>query len=101
MPTIFLLGPISSILVNKYGSRPIMIIGGCLAGSGLVAASFCNTVEGLYFCVGVIGGTYVHQCNMADPSHCRNQIPMSLFFFLFFVHVFVQFGPHEKAELFN
>ncbi|KAG9270838.1 monocarboxylate transporter 1-like [Astyanax mexicanus] len=49
-------GPISSILVNKYGSRPIMMIGGCLAGTGLVAASFCNTVQGLYFCVGVIGG---------------------------------------------
>lgn len=49
-------GPISSILVNKFGSRPIMIVGGCLSGTGLVAASFCNTVEGLYFCVGVIGG---------------------------------------------
>ncbi|GAA6089869.1 monocarboxylate transporter 1b [Tachysurus ichikawai] len=49
-------GPISSILVNKYGSRPIVIIGGCLASIGLISASFCNTVEGLYFCVGVIGG---------------------------------------------
>ncbi|XP_067100369.1 monocarboxylate transporter 1a [Osmerus mordax] len=49
-------GPISSILVNKYGSRPIMMLGGCLAGSGLIAASFCNSVEGLYFCVGVVGG---------------------------------------------
>ncbi|KAM6924958.1 monocarboxylate transporter 1-like [Xenentodon cancila] len=49
-------GPISSILVNKYGSRPIIIIGGCLAGSGLVAASFCNTVEQLYFFIGVVGG---------------------------------------------
>ncbi|XP_073765308.1 monocarboxylate transporter 1b isoform X2 [Danio rerio] len=49
-------GPISSILVNKFGSRPIMIAGGCLSGTGLVAASFCDTVEGLYFCVGVIGG---------------------------------------------
>ncbi|XP_026106505.1 monocarboxylate transporter 1-like [Carassius auratus] len=49
-------GPISSILVNKFGSRPVMIAGGCLSGTGLVAASFCNTVEGLYFCVGVIGG---------------------------------------------
>ncbi|KAL6457784.1 hypothetical protein MHYP_G00330140 [Metynnis hypsauchen] len=49
-------GPISSILVNRYGSRPIMIVGGCLSGCGLIAASFCNTVEGLYFCVGVIGG---------------------------------------------
>lgn len=49
-------GPISSILVNKYGSRPIMIVGGCLSGCGLIAASFCNTVEELYFCVGVVGG---------------------------------------------
>uniref|UniRef100_W5LAX8 Monocarboxylate transporter 1 n=1 Tax=Astyanax mexicanus TaxID=7994 RepID=W5LAX8_ASTMX len=49
-------GPISSILVNKYGSRPIMIVGGCLSGAGLIAASFCNTVQGLYFCVGVVGG---------------------------------------------
>ncbi|XP_023812711.1 monocarboxylate transporter 1 [Oryzias latipes] len=49
-------GPISSILVNKYGSRPIIILGGLLAGSGLVAASFCNTVEQLYFFIGVVGG---------------------------------------------
>ncbi|XP_074407132.1 monocarboxylate transporter 1-like [Zonotrichia albicollis] len=49
-------GPISSILVNKYGSRPIILVGGCLAGCGLIAASFCNSVEGLYFCIGVIGG---------------------------------------------
>lgn len=49
-------GPISSILVNKYGSRPIMIVGGCLSGCGLIAASFCNTVKELYLSVGVIGG---------------------------------------------
>ncbi len=50
-------GPISSILVNKYGSRPVMIVGGCLSGSGLIAASYCNTVQALYFCIGVVGGT--------------------------------------------
>ncbi|KAI1890597.1 hypothetical protein AGOR_G00155310 [Albula goreensis] len=49
-------GPVSSILVNKYGSRPIMMTGGVLSGCGLIAASFCKTVEGLYFCVGVVGG---------------------------------------------
>ncbi|XP_036894793.1 monocarboxylate transporter 1 [Sturnira hondurensis] len=49
-------GPISSILVNKYGSRPVMIVGGCLSGCGLVAASFCNSVKELYVCIGVIGG---------------------------------------------
>lgn len=49
-------GPISSVLVNKYGSRPIMMAGGLLAGTGLIAASFCNTVMELYLCIGVIGG---------------------------------------------
>lgn len=49
-------GPLSSILVNKYGSRPIIFVGGCLAGSGLVGASFCNTVAQLYFFIGVVGG---------------------------------------------
>lgn len=49
-------GPISSILVNKFGSRPIIMLGGCLAGSGLIAASFCNTVTQLYFFIGVVGG---------------------------------------------
>ncbi|KAM9341859.1 monocarboxylate transporter 1-like [Pholidichthys leucotaenia] len=49
-------GPVASILVNKFGSRPIIILGGCLSGAGLVAASFCNTVEQLYFFIGVVGG---------------------------------------------
>lgn len=49
-------GPISSILVNKYGSRPVMIAGGCLSSLGLISASFCNSVQALYFCIGVIGG---------------------------------------------
>nr|XP_020441324.1 monocarboxylate transporter 1-like [Monopterus albus] len=49
-------GPISSILVNKYGCRPVMIAGGCLSGCALIAASFCTTVEALYFCIGVLGG---------------------------------------------
>ena len=33
-----------------------MIVGGCLSGCGLVAASFCNSVKELYLCIGVIGG---------------------------------------------
>lgn len=49
-------GPISSILVNKFGSRPIMMAGGVLSGTGLVIASFCHTVEQLYFFIGVVGG---------------------------------------------
>ncbi|XP_048862021.1 monocarboxylate transporter 2-like [Brienomyrus brachyistius] len=49
-------GPISSILVNTYGCRPIMMMGGILCAIGMISASFCNEVVELYICIGVIGG---------------------------------------------
>ncbi|TRY87175.1 hypothetical protein DNTS_031713 [Danionella cerebrum] len=49
-------GPISSILVNTYGCRPIIILGGFLCAIGMISASFCNNVMQLYICIGVIGG---------------------------------------------
>ncbi|XP_060695621.1 monocarboxylate transporter 2-like [Hemiscyllium ocellatum] len=49
-------GPVSSILVNKYGSRPVMMFGGLLCSIGMIAASFCNSILGLFMCVGCIGG---------------------------------------------
>uniref|UniRef100_A0A8C5MQS7 Monocarboxylate transporter 2 n=1 Tax=Leptobrachium leishanense TaxID=445787 RepID=A0A8C5MQS7_9ANUR len=49
-------GPISSILVNRYGSRPVVLAGGVLCSSGMILASFCNSVLQLYICIGVIGG---------------------------------------------
>ncbi|EPQ15669.1 Monocarboxylate transporter 2 [Myotis brandtii] len=48
--------PISSILVNKYGSRPVVMLGGLLCCVGLVAASFSTSVIELYVTVGFIGG---------------------------------------------
>ncbi|CAF96301.1 unnamed protein product, partial [Tetraodon nigroviridis] len=49
-------GPVSSILVNTYGCRPIVMIGGCLCSVGMISASFCSSVLQLYLCIGVIGG---------------------------------------------
>nr|XP_004650100.1 monocarboxylate transporter 2 [Jaculus jaculus]XP_045008628.1 monocarboxylate transporter 2 [Jaculus jaculus]XP_045008629.1 monocarboxylate transporter 2 [Jaculus jaculus]XP_045008631.1 monocarboxylate transporter 2 [Jaculus jaculus]XP_045008632.1 monocarboxylate transporter 2 [Jaculus jaculus]XP_045008633.1 monocarboxylate transporter 2 [Jaculus jaculus] len=49
-------GPISSILVNKYGSRPVVIVGGLLCCLAMVLASFSNSVVELYLTVGFLGG---------------------------------------------
>lgn len=49
-------GPISSVLVNKYGSRPVVMIGGLLCCIGMTAASFSESVLHLYVTVGVLGG---------------------------------------------
>ncbi|XP_012781840.2 monocarboxylate transporter 2 [Ochotona princeps] len=49
-------GPISSVLVNKYGSRPVVIVGGLLCCLGMVLASFATSVIQLYLTMGFIGG---------------------------------------------
>ncbi|XP_028265739.1 monocarboxylate transporter 2-like [Parambassis ranga] len=49
-------GPISSILVNRYGSRPVVMVGGLMVSAGMVLASYGTSIIHLYLCVGVIGG---------------------------------------------
>ncbi|XP_034726220.1 monocarboxylate transporter 2-like [Etheostoma cragini] len=49
-------GPVSTVLVNRFGSRPIVILGGLMCGFSMVAASFGSSLLQLYFCIGVIAG---------------------------------------------
>lgn len=49
-------GPVSSILVNRFGSRPVVMVGGVMVSAGMILASFGSTIIHLYLCVGVIGG---------------------------------------------
>ncbi|KAL4647855.1 monocarboxylate transporter 3-like [Arapaima gigas] len=49
-------GPVSSIMVNKFGCRPVMLFGGLLASAGMVAASFSTNITQLYLTAGVITG---------------------------------------------
>ncbi|KAM5309051.1 monocarboxylate transporter 4 isoform 2-T2 [Glossophaga mutica] len=49
-------GPLCSVCVNRFGCRPVMLVGGLLASLGMVAASFCRSVIQLYFTTGVLTG---------------------------------------------
>uniref|UniRef100_A0A665TU35 Major facilitator superfamily (MFS) profile domain-containing protein n=1 Tax=Echeneis naucrates TaxID=173247 RepID=A0A665TU35_ECHNA len=49
-------GPVSSMLVNHFGSRPIVMVGGLMCGSSLAIASVGTSIIYLYFFVGIIGG---------------------------------------------
>lgn len=56
LASMYAAGPISSILVNRYGSRPVVMVGGVMVGAAMVLASFGTSIIHLYLCVGVIGG---------------------------------------------
>ncbi|XP_062842707.1 monocarboxylate transporter 2-like [Trichomycterus rosablanca] len=49
-------GPVSSVLVNRYGSRPVVITGGLMCSVSMVAASYSSTITHLYLLIGIIGG---------------------------------------------
>lgn len=52
-------GPLSSILVNRYGSRPVVMVGGLMVSAGMMLASFGTSIIHLYLCVGIISGKHL------------------------------------------
>ncbi|EDM06913.1 solute carrier family 16 (monocarboxylic acid transporters), member 3, isoform CRA_a [Rattus norvegicus] len=49
-------GPLCSMCVNRFGCRPVMLVGGLFASLGMVAASFCRSIIQIYLTTGVITG---------------------------------------------
>ncbi|XP_069810165.1 monocarboxylate transporter 7 [Dendropsophus ebraccatus] len=48
--------PISTILSNRFGHRPVVMFGGFLVSLGMVAASFARNVVEMYISIGVVSG---------------------------------------------
>ncbi|XP_068610292.1 monocarboxylate transporter 6 [Brachionichthys hirsutus] len=49
-------GPLCSVLVERLGCRPTVMLGGVLSGFGMAASSFTQSIGQLYFTAGVITG---------------------------------------------
>ncbi|CAN9508638.1 unnamed protein product [Ophioblennius macclurei] len=49
-------GPLCSVLVNKFGCRPVMMVGGLFASLGMITASFATSIMHIYICGGMITG---------------------------------------------
>ncbi|XP_045926495.1 monocarboxylate transporter 4-like [Micropterus dolomieu] len=49
-------GPLCSVLVNRFGCRPVMMVGGLFASLGMILGSFSTSIIHIYLTVGVITG---------------------------------------------
>ncbi|XP_060883020.1 monocarboxylate transporter 4-like [Labrus mixtus] len=49
-------GPLCSVLVNRFGCRPVMMVGGLFASLGMILASFSTSIVHIYLSTGVITG---------------------------------------------
>ena len=49
-------GPVVSSLVNKYGCRPVTVVGAVIAAVGLAISIFAPNVVTLYVTIGIVSG---------------------------------------------
>ncbi|XP_026181020.1 monocarboxylate transporter 4-like isoform X2 [Mastacembelus armatus] len=49
-------GPLCSVLVNYFGCRPVMMVGGVFASLGMILASFSTSIIHIYLSTGVLTG---------------------------------------------
>ncbi|XP_062976265.1 monocarboxylate transporter 4 [Elgaria multicarinata webbii] len=49
-------GPLCSMCVNRFGCRPVMLVGGLFASAGMIIASFSTNIIQVYLSAGVITG---------------------------------------------
>ncbi|XP_046574733.1 monocarboxylate transporter 13-like [Haliotis rubra] len=49
-------GPLASVLTNKFGCRPIVMVGGALSAGGLMLSFFAPNIYYLYFSFGIMTG---------------------------------------------
>ncbi|XP_005992217.2 monocarboxylate transporter 7 [Latimeria chalumnae] len=48
--------PLSSVLSNHFGHRPVVMFGGFLVSLGMITASFAHSIVEMYFTIGLISG---------------------------------------------
>ncbi|XP_069808873.1 monocarboxylate transporter 6 [Dendropsophus ebraccatus] len=58
-------GPLCSIMVERFGCRVTVMVGGLLCGIGMVSSSFSKTIIHLYLSAGLIGGLGLCFCFQA------------------------------------
>ncbi|KAF7657511.1 hypothetical protein LDENG_00026260 [Lucifuga dentata] len=49
-------GPLSSVMTNRFGFQPVVMLGGLLISSGTIATAFTSSINQMYITTGIIAG---------------------------------------------
>ena len=66
-------GPISSMLTNKFGCRPVIMLGGLMSGVGLTVCYFTPNLYYLFFTFGLLAGKWVNLKIVYSPNALGRQ----------------------------
>ncbi|KAM4535059.1 solute carrier family 16 member 6b isoform 2-T2 [Fundulus diaphanus] len=48
--------PLASLLSNRFGYRPVVMMGGCLMSLGMISSAFITSINEMYITIGIISG---------------------------------------------
>lgn len=49
--------PLSSVLSNRFGFRPVVMVGGVLISLGTITTAFATSINQMYITTGLVTGT--------------------------------------------
>lgn len=58
LKTDIITGPVVSAMTNKFGCRPVVVAGSCIATVAFVLATFSPNIEIMMLTYGVVGGKF-------------------------------------------
>lgn len=63
--------PLATLLSNRFGHRPVVMMGGFLISLGTTTSAFTNSINDMYITIGIISGTYKKKRNRKWFNQCR------------------------------
>ena len=74
-----IVGPLASVLANKYGCRAVTIAGAILAASGFLLCTFSPNIEIMILTYGIMGGNVKHFTKIFQMARLQLVVKFSFF----------------------
>uniref|UniRef100_A0A0E9WRB2 Major facilitator superfamily (MFS) profile domain-containing protein n=1 Tax=Anguilla anguilla TaxID=7936 RepID=A0A0E9WRB2_ANGAN len=58
--------PLSTVLSNRFGYQPVVMLGGFLMSLGTITSAFTNSANEMYITIGIIAGTISSKSSMLE-----------------------------------
>ena len=52
--------PLSTVLSNRFGYRPVVMAGGFLISLGTISSAYTSSINEMYVTIGLVSGTILH-----------------------------------------
>ncbi len=83
--------PLSTMLSNRFGYRPVVMVGGFFISLGTITSAFTNSINEMYITVGIISGAY--------ETHITTPISSSILYLSIHLSIFASHSNMPFTEL--